>query len=257
VRRPAGVATAMRPIDVCTPKPFQLEHSCFVVSQRGSEARPTSRDAARGTALFPTASRLPCSFRRMSLSPRARTSEEARSRASGNSGPPIRRGWGERRFTTGLPLRRSVGALERRDSSSASGPNPITSGISVASSFPGCLPWARVSSSTRRWSGGRQDRFRASLVKAPRFADPRCLPPVAAARNPPEPKPGRTRVASCECNGAHVMRIAAPRWTRPPFAADDPERLHARRVAAGQAPVHALLCTGMAFDQSGAGGALL
>jgi len=43
----------MRPIDVCTSKPFQLEHSCFAVSQRSDRTRARSFDARPRAALVP------------------------------------------------------------------------------------------------------------------------------------------------------------------------------------------------------------
>lgn len=36
---PRASRPVMRPIDVCTPKPFQIEHSYFVVSQRDDPSR--------------------------------------------------------------------------------------------------------------------------------------------------------------------------------------------------------------------------
>jgi len=78
----------MRPIDVCTPKPFQLEHSCFVVSQRGWPTRALPCGIARGPPSFPTTLRSPCSFRRMSLSrtviTRPRTSAHVHREARGH-----------------------------------------------------------------------------------------------------------------------------------------------------------------------------
>lgn len=66
----------------------------------------------------------------VSFAHRARPSEDARSRTPGGSGPPDANEAGESSvFTTGLSLRRSVGAPGRRDSSSASSRHrsPLTS----------------------------------------------------------------------------------------------------------------------------------
>jgi len=106
------------------------------------------------------------------------------------------RGWGDPRFTTRLSLWRPGGALLEALSSSERVRNPTASGVPVASSFP--LAWARVSSSRKRWSGGRQDRFCGGLVKGVRFTDPGRLPPVAASRGALAPKHERARVASLE-----------------------------------------------------------
>jgi len=200
VRRPAGVAAAMRPIDVCTPKPFQLEHSCFVVSQRGCrparrlatppDDRPRSDNLAAAVLVPAKVSFAACSHVRE----RALT-------CTGKLGAPDANEAGERsvsrrgsHFGARPVLSRGV-ILPPRVARHRS---PLASLSPPPSQFAFAPPWARISSSTKRWSGGRQDRFRGRLVKGVRFTDPRCLPPVAASRNPPEPKPGRTHVASCE-----------------------------------------------------------
>jgi len=187
----------MHPIDVCTPKPFQLEHSCVVASQRG--CRPVRclatphEDIPRSGSLAATVL-VPANVSFAAVLARPKTRAHVHQTARGH---PMRgRGWGELRFTAGLSLRRPALPPERCDSSSASDLVPIASGIPVASSIP--LAWARISSSSRRWSGGRQDRFRGGLVKGVRFTDPGCLPPVAAPCKPPGPKPGRTHGAFCE-----------------------------------------------------------
>jgi hypothetical protein len=116
----------MRPIDVCTPKPFQLEHSCFVVSQRGWPTRAVPCGIARGPPSYPTrlavrrARSGECLFR----APWSPVRRRALTYTGRLGAARCERGWGEHRFTTGLSLRRLVGALERRDSSSARNPKP-------------------------------------------------------------------------------------------------------------------------------------
>jgi len=182
----------MRPIDVCTSKPFQLEHSCVVVSQRDS--RPARclaaphEDYPRSAALRPRARPGERLFSRAVLT-RPKTSAHVHRTARGHPmrtrlgrAPFSRRG---SHFGARPALSRGVFLLREKPD------NRPPSDIPVASSFP--LARARISSSTKRWSGSRQDRFRGRLVKGVRFTDPGCLPPIAAARSAPEPKPERTR----------------------------------------------------------------
>jgi len=112
----------MRPTDFCTPKPFQLEHSCFASSQRGSLG--FSRDVFRR----PVETARPPSSRALRLVPSRATVFFARcfarpktaERGTGWLGPPdARRGWGESRFTTRIPLRRAMGERAEAYCSSA------------------------------------------------------------------------------------------------------------------------------------------
>jgi hypothetical protein len=104
----------MRPIDVCTPKPFQLEHSYFVDSQRnGRPARclaASHEDRPRSEALRPRARSGERLFSRAVLA-RPKTSGHVHRQLGADRCEP---GWGELRFTMGLSLRRPAGAPERR-----------------------------------------------------------------------------------------------------------------------------------------------
>lgn len=63
-----------------------------------------------------------------------------------------------------------------------------------------------------RWSGGRQDRLRACLVKRPALCRPR-MPSAGNRFTQPTRAEARTNPRNLpRSDGAHVMRIAAPRW---------------------------------------------
>jgi len=199
----------MRPIDFCTPKPFQLEHSYSVVSQRYD--RPVR--CASFVALRPRVALVPescgsvlvhanvCSSR--AASPVRRRANQA----PGGSGPPdaneaggnraSRRGshFGDRMVLTRW---RFLPPCETDDRP------PLT----PLSPPPCCLRGLLFFSRPTHWLGGRQDRFRGGLVKGVRFADPGCLPPADATHTPPAPKHGRNCAAFIDRRGAHVMRIA-------------------------------------------------
>jgi len=90
----------MRPIDFCTPKPFQLEHSCSVVSQRDDQAR-AMRFFRCALARGPPSSRslaTPCSFTQNVSFSRAASHVRRRAlRAPVGSGPPDANEAGENR----------------------------------------------------------------------------------------------------------------------------------------------------------------
>jgi hypothetical protein len=94
---------------------------------------------------------------------------------------------------------------------------------------------AAVATSTP-WPRGRQDRFRAYLVKGARFPDPRCLPPLARPHNPSAPKCKRTCDVQANRYGAHVMRIAETPTNRPRFTATQPLRSRAPRFVVAKPP---------------------
>jgi len=189
----------MRPIDFCTPKPFQLEHSCSAVSQRGD----LPCDALRH---HPTATLVPEPFG--SVLVRANVSFRAPLHPSGDesrgyresSGPPdTERGRGESRFTARLSLRRP-------DDSHA----------------------AALSSAV--WS-----RYRAPLTPLSppprRLRGSRFFDPMPTTQRPPRPVPRaprerralrRSRVPSTDSRGAHPARAEAR---------TKPRCLHRRRGA--------------------------
>jgi len=244
----------MRPIDFCTPKPFQLEHSYVVASQR-DDFLATPCGAVREPPSYRSLA-APCSFARTSLS---------------RAGPHVRRRVIHHREARGRPMRTRPGriALHGALPTSATGRcsrggvffRRVTSNnrppLAPLSPPPIAAARARFSSSVRQWLGGRQDRFRGGLVKGVRFSDPGCLPPTDADAHLARAE-ARTKPRSLHRRrGAHVMRIAELTMIRPPFAAGASLRLRAWATSDGQAPVHALLCGDEAFDPAVTGGALL
>jgi len=185
----------MRPIDFCTPKPFQLEHSCSAVSQRSDF--PCDALLSLHAAWGPLSSRslaAPCSFTRPSLVALHPTRPKAREAGIG---------WlGAFRYET-RPGRISLhgaiptsatgrcsrgGVFFRRVKSNPDRlwhPCRLLRAVRLVSLF----------FESRRLLGGRQDRFRGGLVKGVRFADPGCLPPTDATRIPLAPKHERNRAA--------------------------------------------------------------
>jgi len=109
----------MRPIDFCTPKPFQLEHSCFAVSQR--DDRPVKCLSARREGHpRPGALRLRARSRERLISratPRVRRRGELHTGRLGAA--RCERGRGESRFTARFPLRRPGDSLAVASSSAA------------------------------------------------------------------------------------------------------------------------------------------
>jgi len=186
----------MRPIDFCTPKPFQLEHSCSAVSQRNDFPCDTFRRHPRAT-LVPEpfgsvlvhanvcSSRVALLVRRHSGRASVGSGPSDANEAGGNLASRRDSHFGDRTILTRWrflpPCEIAI---------------PIASGTPVASSVP--RAWFRFSSNPRRLLGGRQDRFRGGLVKGVRFADPGCLPPTDATRIPPAPKHERNRAAFTE-----------------------------------------------------------
>jgi hypothetical protein len=243
----------MRPIDFCTPKPFQLEHSCSAVSQRGDH-RAMPCGIIRRPPSYRSLS-TPCSFARTSLSRAASPVRRRALQVPGSSGPPdTERGRGESRFTARFSLRRP-------DDSHA------------------------VAFSSAVWS-----RYRPPLT--PLSPPPRCLrgsrffDPMPAPRRPPRPVPRaprerralrRPRVPSTDSRrahparaearkkprclhrrrGAHVMRIAELHDDPPPFClrwAPALARLSDLRWSGSRSRAPG---NDQAFDPTETGGALL
>jgi hypothetical protein len=146
---PRASRPVMRPIDVCTPKPFQIEHSYFVASQRDDPSRKKPFSTIPRVIHVPK----PCGsvlvlavvlFREA-----RRSSEDARRVHQEARGRLTRTRPGRARVSRAvLPLRRPAGACLEALSSSARDPCPIASGIPVASSFS--IAGLRVSARAER-----------------------------------------------------------------------------------------------------------
>jgi hypothetical protein len=187
----------MRSIDVCTPKPFnsstRASSSPGAVTDPGEHLAAPLEDHPRPGAL------------RLRARPRERLFRAHRLACPKTSGEGTgklgaarcKRGRGEPRFTTRLPLRRPD-ALTRRRFLPPCGTVEPDRLLTPLSPPLGRRRGSCFERAPRRWPTGRQDRLRGGLVKGVRFTDPGCLPPVVAARNPAEPKPGRTRAALLE-----------------------------------------------------------
>jgi len=125
----------------------------------------------------------PCPTTRTSASRAASPVRRRAPQATGGSGPPAaKRDRGEPRFTARFSLRRPVDRSRGRflPSDADRSRSPLT-----PLSPPPCS-WAwGPSGDPTRWLGGRQDRFRAGLVKGARGAGPGCLSSSVATRIPP------------------------------------------------------------------------
>jgi len=185
----------MRPIDFCTPKPFQLEHSCSAVSQRGDlRAMPC------GTTRRPPSYRslsTPCSFSaNVSFRALLHPSGDERCRYREARGRPIQNEAGENRASRRGSHFGDRTILTRRRFLPPCGVDTDRLWHPCRLLLAACA--GRVSSTRRLRLGGRQDRFRGGLVKGVRFADPGCLPPTVAARTPLAPKHERNHAAFIE-----------------------------------------------------------
>jgi len=179
----------MRPIDFCTPKPSQLEHSCFAVSRRSGHLAMPFGDRAKARSR-PGAARLRARPRERLFSRAAPPVRRRARRAPGSSGPPDANEAGENR-TSRRDSHFGDRAIRtrRRFLPPCEIERPIAKDTLVASS----VPFARDGFfRSARGLEGRQDRFRGGLVKGVRISDPGCLPPTDAAHTPPAPKHERS-----------------------------------------------------------------
>jgi len=204
----------MRPIDFCTPKPLQLEHPCFVASQRSDPSRrerPCSALVPGSIALIP------------SLPARARSRENvffSRSRfarpktceaGTGGSGPHDANETGEDRGSQRDPRfdghasaarGRSLPSRARRVAASDT---PVASSALVGvgrDAYP-----RRGSEAAETGSAGPCERRALSRSEVPSIV--RCAVQPDGTEVPPNPlRTGRSR-------DVHVMRIAALRPAAP------------------------------------------
>jgi len=204
----------MRPIDFCTPKPFQLEHSCSVVSRRSDRPRPTRFFRC---ALFEGRSR-PGALRL-----RAR-SRERLCRALPHPSEDLR---GRHRSARGLPMRTRPGriSLHGRIPTSATG-RCSRGGVffrRVKSNRP---PLAPLSPPPCRSPGFAFLRIQTVARRPPRPVPrgPRerralCrsrVPSAGSCHTHPARAEARTKPRSLlRRRGAHVMRIAELRGSAP------------------------------------------
>jgi len=176
----------MRPIDFCTPKPFQLEHSCSALSQRSDHMPVRCLSAlARGSLSFRCLA-APCSSARTSSSRAASPVRRRAEQAPGGSGPPDANETGENRASRRVS-HFSARRIHMRGRFFPSRVKRLRSPLTLLSPPP-CSwrgsPWAI----TALWLEGRQDRFRGGLVKGVRIPDPECLPSSVAPHIPPVPE---------------------------------------------------------------------
>jgi hypothetical protein len=202
----------MRPIDFCTPKPSQLEHSCFAVSRRSGHLAMPFGDRAKARSR-PGAARLRARPRERLFSRAAPPVRRRACRAPGSSGPPDANEAGENRASrrdsrfgnrTILTRRRFLPPCEIE--------TPIAAGTLVASSAPFCtrrvFPFrARARRPPRPVPRGPRER-RAHLRSR--------VPSTDRCRAHPARAGARTKLRHRHLGrGAHVMRIAEPRCHAP------------------------------------------
>jgi len=183
----------MRPIDFCTPKPFQLEHSCSAASQR-SDRIPSDafRQAPEGRSR-PGTLRLRARPRERLLRVPLRPSGDAQSRHREARGRPVQTRLGRTALHGAFPTSAPGRSCARAFSSPVCESSPFASDTPVASSV--LVGAGRCYAVPTLWLGGRQDRFRGGLVKGVRIPDPGCLPSSVATHIPAAPKHGRNHVA--------------------------------------------------------------
>jgi hypothetical protein len=197
----------MRPIDFCTPKPFQLEHSCSAVSQRSDRPVRCASFVARHRG--PLSSRnpsAPCSFARTSLFARSPLVRRRARQAPVGSGPSDANEAGENlasRRDSRFGDRRCSreGVFFRRVSSI-----PTAADTPVASSAP--YAWLRFSSNLQAFAR----RPPRPVPRGPRERRALCRSRVPSAdRHDAHPARAEARTKPRSLHrrrGAHVMRIA-------------------------------------------------
>jgi len=183
----------MRPIDFCTPKPFQLEHSCSVASQRSDRIPCDAFQRSPEGHSRPGALRLRARPRERLLRVLPRPSEDARSRHREARGRPMQTRLGRTALHGALPTSAPGRSCAGAFSSLVRESDPFASDTPVASSV--LVGLGRCYAVPTLWLGGRQDRFRGGLVKGVRIPDPGCLQSSVATRIPAAPKHGRNHVA--------------------------------------------------------------
>jgi hypothetical protein len=144
------------------------------------------------------------------------------------------RGWGETRFTTGLSLRRPAGALERRRFFLCEKPDTDRLWHPCRLLLP-ARPGSRflehralVGRPPRPVPRGPRERRALLRSRMPSIGSRRAQRARAEARTNPR--------SLLRDDGAHVMRIAAPRKTTLLLPDGDLERLHARESSPVRLP---------------------
>jgi len=196
----------MRPIDFCTPKPFQLEHSCSVVSQRSDHVLARSLSAPARESLSYRSLAAPCLSTRTSSSRAASPVRRRAEQAPGGSGPPDADETGENR-------------VSRRASHFSDRPTHVRGRFLPSRVVRFRSPLTPLSPPSRSWRGlplgesravarrpprsvprGPRERRAHSRSKVPSIVSRLAHPARTEARTKPRDLPRR--------RGAHVMRIA-------------------------------------------------
>jgi hypothetical protein len=196
----------MRPIDFCTPKPFQLEHSCSVASQRSDRTPCDAFQRSPEGHSRPGALRLRARPRERLLRVLLRPSEDARSRHREARGRPMQTRLGRTALHGAFPTSAPGRSCARAFSSFVRESSPFASDTLVASSvsrWPGpVLPGSHAVARRppRPVPRGPRERRAHSRSRVPSIVSRYAHPGRAEART----KPRRLH----QRRGAHVMRIA-------------------------------------------------
>jgi len=196
----------MRPIDFCTPKPFQLEHSCSASSQRSDRLPVRCLSAlARGSLSFRSLA-APCSSARTSSSRAASPVRRRAEQAPGGSGPPDANETGENRASRRVS-HFSARRIHARGRFVPSSVKRLRSPLTLLSPPPcswrgspsgDCRALARRP--PRPVPRGPRERRAHSRSRVPSIVSRSAHPARAGARTKPRSSHSR--------RGAHVMRIA-------------------------------------------------